>query len=201
MFDARLRRAINPVLDTCAAQLAKASIGANTLTLIGALLGVVAAAMIAREHFALALAFIALNRLFDGLDGRVAAINGPTEFGGYLDSLCDFLFYVAVPIGFGIASPDNLLPALILVAAFTLTGVSFLAYAAIAARNALDNSTHGPKAFIYSTGIMEGAETIAFFLVMCLLPAHFAVLAYLFAGLCALTVLQRVWMAAILLRR
>ncbi len=199
MFDAKLRAAINPALDACAAYLTKAGVNANTLTVTGAAIGIAAAALIAAGHYGPALAFIVLNRLFDGLDGRVAAINGPTEFGGYLDSLCDFLFYAAVPVGFGIADPENLLPALILVAAFTLTGVSFLAYAAIAARNALDNSVHGPKAFIYSTGLMEGAETIAFFLVMCLLPAHFAVFAYLFAGLCALTVLQRVWMAAKLL--
>ncbi len=201
MFDAKIRASINPALDRAAVRIAKMGVSANGLTLVGALFGVAAAVMIASGQYGLALAAIAVNRLFDGLDGRIANINGPTEFGGYLDSLCDFLFYVAVPVGFGIANPANLLPALILVAAFTLTGVSFLAYAATAARRALDDSAHGPKAFIYSTGLMEGTETIAFFVLMCVLPTHFAVLAYVFAGLCALTVLQRVWVAANLLER
>jgi phosphatidylglycerophosphate synthase len=201
MFDAQIRANINPALDKIAARMARAGITANGLTLSGALFGVAAAILIADGQYGLALIFIAINRLFDGLDGRIAGINGSTEFGGYLDSLCDFLFYVAVPLGFGIANPANLLPALILVAAFTLTGVSFLAFAAIAARRGEDNGAHGRKSLIYSTGLMEGAETIAFFVVMCLLPDYFPGLAYVFAGLCALTVLQRVWMAANLLGR
>ncbi len=201
MFDAKIRASINPALDKAAVHLAKAGVSASGLTLAGALIGLAAAVGIASGQYGLALIFMAINRLFDGLDGRIANINGPTEFGGYLDSLCDFLFYVAVPVGFGIASTVNLLPALILVAAFTLTGVSFLAFAAIAARRGAQDSAHGRKALIYSTGLMEGAETIAFFVVMCLFPQYFAELAYVFATLCALTVLQRVWMAANLVGR
>ena len=155
-----------------------------------------AAVAIGSGHYGMALVLIAFNRLCDGLDGRVAHIHGPSEFGGYLDSLCDFLFYVAVPIGFGVANPANLLPALILVAAFTLTAVSFLAFSGIAARQGAADGTHGPKALIYSTGLMEGAETIAFFVVMCVWPSYFAPLSYVFAALCLATVAQRVAMAA-----
>lgn len=196
MFDAKIRIAFNPALDAAATRIANIGISANRLTLAGAILGIAAAAAIAAEYYGLALMLIAANRLCDGLDGRVANINGPTEFGGYLDSLCDFLFYVAVPVGFGIANPANLLPALLLVAAFTMTGVSFLAYAAIAARQGDGNGAHGQKALIYSTGVMEGAETIAFFTLMCMLPAHFAGLAYVFTALCAVTVIQRVRMVS-----
>ncbi len=60
-----------------------------------------------------------------------------------------------------------------LVASFTLTAVSFLGFAAIAARNGEDDGAHGPKAFIYSTGLMEGGETIAFFMLFCLFPDYF----------------------------
>jgi hypothetical protein len=88
------------------------------------------------------------------------------------------------------------MPALILVASFTLTAVSFLAFAAIAARRPTDDGTHGPKAFIYSTGLMEGGETIAFFVLFCLFPAYFPTLANVFAMLCLLTVVQRMVLAA-----
>lgn len=195
MLDVQLRRLVDPALDRMAAGLAKLGIGANALTIFGGAVGLAAAVAIGQNSFGLALALIAANRIVDGLDGAVARINGPTEFGGYLDSLADFLFYVSVPVGFAFASAGNQLAALLLVASFTLTAVSFLAFAAIAARN-WKKGAHGPKAFIYSTGLMEGGETIAFFVAFCLLPAHFQTLSLVFAGLCLLTVFQRVMMAA-----
>jgi hypothetical protein len=91
---------------------------------------------------------------------------------------------------------DNQMPALLLIASFTLTAVSFLAFAAIAARQTSDDGAHGPKAFIYSTGLMEGGETIAFFVLFCLFPGFFPTLAILFAALCLMTVAQRFILAA-----
>lgn len=37
-----------------------------------------------------------------GIDGLVARVSGQqTDFGGYLDILCDFVVYAAIPIGLG----------------------------------------------------------------------------------------------------
>lgn len=47
---------------------------------------------------------------------------------------------------------------------------------------------------------MEGTETIVFFILMCIMPHYFAPMAYCFAALCVLTVLQRLVMAAKLLQ-
>jgi phosphatidylglycerophosphate synthase len=196
MFDVALRRLLDPALTRVAAWAAGARISANALTISGAGLGLGAAVCITQSHFAAALAFIMLNRIFDGLDGAIARINGPTELGGYLDILCDYVFYLSVPVAFAWIDPANQMPALILVASFTLTAVSFLAFAAIAARQPTDGGTHGPKAFIYSTGLMEGGETIAFFVLCCLFPAYFPTLAIVFAMLCLLTVCQRMVLAA-----
>jgi phosphatidylglycerophosphate synthase len=195
VFDVQLRRVIDPALDRIARTLAKNDIGANALTIFGAVVGLAAAIAISQNSFALALGLVVANRIIDGLDGAVARINGPTEFGGYLDSLADFLFYVSVPVAFGSAHSVNQMPALLLVASFTLTAVSFLAFAAIFARKGAVGA-HGPKAFIYSTGLMEGGETIAFFVAFCLLPTHFPLLALIFAALCLLTVVQRIVLAA-----
>lgn len=195
MFDARLRPIIDPPLNAIGGALARAGIGANAVTAFGALLGIMAGAAIAGEYYAIGLALIIANRLADGLDGAVARAGGISDFGGYLDSLADFLFYVAVPVGFGLANAANTAPAMLLVAAFTLTAVSFLAYAAIAAKRGEETRAHGTKSFFYSTGLMEGAETIGFFIAFCLLPQYFALLAYIFAGLCAATVMQRTVMA------
>jgi phosphatidylglycerophosphate synthase len=192
VFDAQLRRLIDPVLDRLARALAKANISANAVTCIGALLGIGAAICIGQGQYLSALGLITLNRLADGLDGLLARLRGATAFGGYLDSLADYIFYIAIPIGFAWADPASLWPALILIASFTLTAVSFLALAAIMAGRDLG---HGEKAFTYTTGLIEGGETIAFFITMCLLPTWFHQLGYAFAVLCILTVCQRLWLA------
>lgn len=192
MFDVPLRRLVNPVLIRVAGWIADTPISANMMTISGAGLALAAAFFVTQSHFAAALGLILLNRIVDGLDGAIARINGPTEFGGYLDTICDYVFYLSIPVAFGLMNAANQIPALLLIASFTLTAVSFLAFAAIAARQTSDDGAHGPKAFIYSTGLMEGAETIAFFVLFCLFPGFFPTLAIVFAALCLLTVVQRI---------
>ena len=191
MFDARLRPLIDPFLDRMGAGLVRAGIGANPVSLAGAASGALAGVAIGLGQPLAGLALVLASRLLDGLDGAIARVRGPTDFGGYLDILCDYVFYLAVPLGFGLATPGNLPFALFLVASFTLTAVSFLAYAALAARRGLETRAHGLKSFFYSTGLAEGAETLLAFVLMCLWPAGFPVIASIFGGLCLLTVIQR----------
>ena len=196
MFDAKLRPIIDPPLNAVARFLAARGVGANMLTLVGLCLGLVAAVAIGLGAFAWGLILIVLNRLLDGLDGAVARATGPTEFGGYLDIVADYAFYVSIPVGFGFAASENLPYALVLVATFVLSGASFLGFAAIAAKRGRETYAHGRKAFFYSTGLAEGAETIAAFIAMCIVPSAFALIATGLAILCVLTVVQRSLLAA-----
>jgi phosphatidylglycerophosphate synthase len=196
MLDAKLRPLIDPPLNALGRALAGAGVTANALTFTGLALGLGGAAAIAFGHIGWGLALICANRLMDGLDGAVARARGPSDLGGYFDIVADFAFYVSVPVGFGFLAPANAVPALVLVASFVLTGVSFLAFAVIAAKRGASTEAHGRKSFFYSTGLAEGAETIAVFIAMCLCPAWFAAIAYGYAALCVLTVFQRSAMAA-----
>ena len=196
MFDAKLRPLIDPPLDAAGRALAGVGVSANMLTFGGLALGLTGAFAIASGQLGWGLALIFANRAADGLDGAVARVRGPTPLGGYFDIVADFAFYVSVPVAFGVLAPANLLPALVLVASFVLTGVSFLAFAVIAAERGATTQAHGTKSFFYSTGLAEGGETIAVFAAMCLLPAQFALIAYVYAGLCAATVIQRSVLAA-----
>ena len=195
MIDARLRPLIDPPLNAAGRWLAARGVSANAVTLVGLIIGLAGAACIVQGLFGWALALVIASRLLDGTDGAVARAGnqgpGKARFGGYLDIVADFIFYAAVPLAFGLADPANLVPALVLTAAITATGVSFLAFAVAAAQSGATTAAHGEKSFFYSNGLAEGAETIAFFLAMCAFPAAFAVLAYIFAGLCAATVVQR----------
>ncbi|QIQ85416.1 CDP-alcohol phosphatidyltransferase family protein [Erythrobacter sp.] len=191
MFDAKLRPLIDPPLNRAGRALARWGISANALTLAGLALGLAGAGAIALGEIGAGLALILANRLLDGLDGAVARASGPSHFGGYLDIVADFAFYVSVPLGFGVLAEANTFPALVLVASFVLTGVSFLAFATIAAERGEETEAHGRKSFFYSTGLAEGAETIAVFVTMCLFPGWFGAIAYGYAALCVLTVFQR----------
>lgn len=196
MFDAKLRPLIDPPLNAIGRTLAGVGVTANALTFTGLALGLGGAAAIALGHLGWGLGLIIANRLLDGLDGAVARARGPSDLGGYFDIVADFAFYVSIPLGFGILAPANTLPALVLTASFVLTGVSFLAFAVIAAKRGAQTDAHGRKSFFYSTGLAEGAETIAVFIAMCAAPAWFGAIAYAYAGLCVLTVVQRSAMAA-----
>ncbi len=195
MLDARLRPLIDPPLGRAGAVLAGLGVTANALTFTGLALGLAGAAAIAFGAIGWGLALILANRLLDGLDGAVARVRGPSDLGGYFDIVADFAFYVSVPVGFGVLDAANQLPALVLVASFVLTGVSFLAFAVIAGKRGATTEAHGKKSFFYSTGLAEGTETIAVFIAMCLWPAWFGPIAYAYAALCVLTVFQRSAMA------
>lgn len=191
MFDAHLRPLIDPPLNALGRRLAAWGVGANAVTLAGLALGIGAAVAIGHSEFMLGLALILANRLLDGLDGAIARATRLTDFGGFLDIVADFAFYVAIPIGFAFADPANALPALLLVASFTLTGISFLAFATLAAKRGVETNAHGRKSFFYNSGLAEGAETIIAFVLMCIWPFYFDLIAMIFVTVCVLTVVQR----------
>lgn len=195
MFDARLRRHLDLPLDRLAGAFARAGVPANGLTVAGFLVGVGAWAALAFEVYTVALGLILLNRLADGLDGPLARRQGPTDLGGYLDIVLDFLFYAGVPFFFAVGRPDHALPAAFLVFSFVGTGTSFLAFAAVAAKRGLTTEVRGKKAIYYLGGLTEGAETIAVFVCICLLPDWFPALAWGFGGLCWVTTATRVYSA------
>ena len=200
MLDSKIRPLIDPPLNAAGRALAGIGVTANGLTFSGLALGLGGAVAIASGQLALGLALIIANRVLDGLDGAVARARGPTPLGGYFDIVADFAFYVSIPLAFGVLDPANTLAALVLVASFVLTGVSFLAFAVTAAERGISSEAHGKKSFFYSTGLAEGTETIAVFIAMCVWPTHFPIIAFGYAALCALTVIQRSALAAITFR-
>jgi phosphatidylglycerophosphate synthase len=170
---------------------------ANTVTIIGSLIGMAALPLIAWGQFEAALAVILLNRFLDGVDGTMARTLGPTDRGAFLDIACDFLVYAAVPLGFALLAPaTNALPAAVLLASFVGSGSTFLAYAAVSAKRGEVSPVYPNKAIYYLGGLTEGTETIIVFCLMCLLPQHFGVIAYVFAGACAVTTVTRLIVGA-----
>ncbi len=191
MIDAGLLPTVRAVLDAPARRLVAQGITADQVSLAGFGIGLLALPALWFGWFPLALAFILLNRIADGLDGIMARQVGATDRGAFLDIALDFVFYATVPLGFALVAPDNALAAAVLICAFVGTGSSFLAFAVIAAKRGLRADAYPTKGIFYLGGLTEGTETIAVFVLMCLFPSWFVVLAYGFALACALTTVLR----------
>lgn len=193
MLDGLMRRLIDPPLARLGRGLAARGVTADALTVTGLLLGLGCGAAIALRLDILALLLLALGRLTDGLDGAVARVSAPTDRGGFLDITCDFLFYGAVPLAFAFRDPVAFaLPSAVLLAAFYANGASFLAFAAIAAKRGMATERRGPKSLYFTTGLMEGTETILVFAAFILFPAWYPPLASGFAALCLVTCVARI---------
>jgi phosphatidylglycerophosphate synthase len=201
MFDGILKRRIDPVLVALAARLERAGLAANSVTVAGLGLGLSAALAVALGHFGAGLALILVSRLCDGLDGALARLRQPTDLGGYLDIVFDYIFYGAIPLGFALADPPhNALPAAVLLLSFYANGASFLGFAIIAAKRGLSTEARGHKSLYFTTGLAEASETLAVFALACLAPAWFPWLAYGFAAVCLVTCASRVALAMRLFR-
>lgn len=194
MLDRFSIKLIKKPLAVAANQLHKAGISANQATLFGFVVGCIAFPLLAFEHYTAALVFILLNRIFDGLDGALARINGLTDSGGFLDISLDFLFYSLIPFGFVLANPENnAVAGAFLIFSFIGTGTSFLAFAVMAGKNQIENPVYKNKSLYYMSGLTEGTETISCFVLFCLFPDYFCQIAVFFGVLCWITTFNRIW--------
>lgn len=207
MLDGAARKLIDPALEAIADWLAARGATANGLTWAGVVFAMLACAALAFQATWLALFFILASRACDGLDGTVARAHAKrsgapagTDYGGFLDISLDFAFYGLVPLGFALADPGaNAVAACVLLLSFYVNGGTFLAFSVMAEKGRMRTdareTNRGTKSLYFTTGLAEGTETIAVFVLMCLWPAGFVWIAYAFAALCFVTALARIALA------
>jgi len=196
MLDRFARQLIDPPLNRIGRGLAARGVTADAVTLAGLVLGLGAAAMIAFGAALWALLPLLASRLADGLDGAVARATRKTDFGGYLDITSDFLFYGAIPFAFVLADPAaNAVAGAFLLTSFYFNGTSFLGYAILAEKHGHRTEAQGQKSLYYSNGLLEGTETIMFFVLLCLFETYFAPLAWIFGTMCFATGFLRIYAA------
>ncbi|MCV2403319.1 CDP-alcohol phosphatidyltransferase family protein [Marinomonas sp. C2222] len=194
MLDPFFIKRLKLPLQALANRIDSIGIKANQITIFGFLVGISSIPLLANEYYFLALLCIIVNRLMDGLDGAVARVQGPTDLGGYLDITLDFIFYSGVVFGFALVNPaDNALAASFVIFSFMGTGSSFLAFAIMAEKRKIEHLEYGRKSLYFLGGLAEGTETIIFLILLCLMPSHFAVLAYVFGGICWVTTVIRIY--------
>ncbi len=181
MYDDSLR----PISEQVLAPLGKLFERASpvAISLVGAGFGVAAAIAASQTWWLVALAAWLLNRTLDGIDGIVARAAGAnTDQGGYLDITLDLFVYAMLPLGVaaGIGTTQAWMAAAFLVATFPVNTITWSYLAGLLNRR--NSRTSLPMA----GGLIEGAETIAFYTAMLLFPQFGVALMFVMAGLVVL---------------
>jgi len=199
MLDAALRRATGPAFEATGVRLARAGLRPGWLTAAGWLAGVGACVAAGTGTWGAALALWLANRLLDGLDGPVARAGQPSERGAFVDIVADFSVYGGFVVGVAVAEPPARLACAALLAAYYTSGTAFLALSSLLERQQAE-SLGDQRSLRFVGGLAEGGETIAVYVLFCLLPSHATLIAWLFTAAVTVTAAQRVVTGARLLR-
>ncbi len=169
----------------------------NQMTILGFILGFFMCFLIFFQFYFAALGFLLLNRFCDGLDGTMARLTTPTPLGGYLDIVSDFTIYSGFVLAFGLSNSSYTSLSMILLFLYIGTGTTFLAKAAVQTQLDKISKTNDDvegltKSFHYTSGLVEGTETIIFMVLCLLFPNFFILISIIFGILCLITFISRV---------
>lgn len=206
MIDAPLRRLLERPLTAFARLIDTPAITPDRLTVTGLVVGVASAGAAAAQWWAAALVLWLLSRVLDGLDGTLArlrrtrAASGtsasslPSEAGGYLDIVCDFIVYgttvFGVGIGATIAFDAPWWPFVAVLVAYYVNGAAFLAFSSIAERTG--RRLEDGRSLSFLGRIAEGTETIVVHSLWLIVPAFAWQLAIVWALFVAVSAVQRI---------
>ena len=196
MFDRHIQKFTQKPLSFFAKIILK-YLSASQITITGFIFGLMMCLFIFLELFFLAIFFLILNRICDGLDGVMARLTAPTYLGAYLDIVLDFIFYSAFILIFGLIDSSNIVISCLLLFSYICTGTTFLAQAVIQPKLDLIKKDESldidiPKSFYYSAGLIEGSETILFMILCLLFPNLYFFFGLIFTILCLITALSRI---------
>jgi phosphatidylglycerophosphate synthase len=164
----------------------------TAITTVSIIPGLAAAFLAAHGIWLWGVLCFLLNRILDGIDGLLARERDlQSDFGGYLDLLVDFVVYSAVPIGVwwgtGRGQPIALI---VLLAVFYVNAASWMVLSAILEKRSVHASSSTTVQM--PRGLVEGTETIVFFLVFFLIPSRSFSSFLAMAALTSVGIVQRI---------
>jgi phosphatidylglycerophosphate synthase len=155
-------------------------------------IGLGAIPAIATHHYWLGLALIVLNRACDALDGAVARQSAAKPLGQFLDMTLDLIFFAGLPFAFALADPSRGLAAAFFVFGILASGASSLAFTVVAEEQGAAVTPRGYTALGYLARMMEDSEFFIAFVLACIAPQLFSVIAYIVGVLCFMTAGARI---------
>ncbi|MFA5013697.1 MAG: CDP-alcohol phosphatidyltransferase family protein [Candidatus Paceibacterota bacterium] len=122
MFSDELRKLFSNITTGAGKFIGSLGISANFVTFLVLITGIIAAYYIYMGVFYLAIIFVLVSGILDGLDGAVAkAMKKETKFGGLFDSTTDKLTEILIYIALGLYNPQLWLPASLAISFFMLS--------------------------------------------------------------------------------
>ncbi len=198
MIDEPFRQWLARRASAPAVALYRAGITANQITVVAAVLGLTAAALVAVQLTGLGIALWLVSRLLDGVDGMVARLSGQSSlFGGYLDITLDMLAYSAMAIAFAVAMPADVVLWMLVLLGYVLAITTTLALSSLAEK--ADRQLGGDRSIQFTRALAEGGETTAVYVVIALVPSVSRYVLVVWITLLAITALQRTTLARRLL--
>ncbi len=190
MIDHRLRHLKGQLLAPLAKPLRHVS--PSTVSLLGLVTGLAAAAAAYLGAYWLALALWLVNRVLDGLDGEIARTHGAsTDLGGLYDLVADFVVYSALLLAVA-AQQDAYAVAAVLLAMFYVNAALWTVLSQLLERRAHATARAArTTAVAMPAGLIEGAETVVLYSLFLLLPGAFESLAWAAVVLMGVTIAQR----------
>lgn len=174
-------------------------VSADLVTAMSLGLTLGAAGFIWAQMFSVGLALWMLGRLLDGLDGMVARLRDTADdVGGYHDMVADTIGYAAIPIALALAVDSKAAWSALafLLAAFYVNTISWTFLSAVLERRGLGLDATGELTTLtMPPALIEGAETMAFFVLFLLLPEQAPMLFAVMAIAVCVNIGQRLWFA------
>ena len=152
----RIKPKTTELLDPITRVLAGLGISPNHLTIVGFLIGLTSAVLIAEGYGRIGAMVILLSGLFDALDGALARNTGRvTEFGGFLDSVLDRYVDIAIFTSLGFYGVNWFLVIL------ALSGALMVSYTRARAENMIERcdvgvAERGERLLIVVLGLLTG---------------------------------------------
>ena len=184
MLDAKGRKLVQPILDAIAHRCHAAGIGANTLTVLGMVVGMAAAFLVLTGHsFA---GFIALwfSGLIDAADGTLARLTKPSPLGAILDITFDRVVEISMIVALAWRFPEARFELVILAGMIAIAMSMFLSIGAAVANRSV-------KSFHYAPGLGERTEAFIFLSLMVLDSTRLALWTWIFVAVIVFTMAQR----------
>ena len=184
MLDSHSHKYVQPLLTLIARWCQARGIGADTLTLGGLALGVLAALLVLAGAPLAGVVVLWLSGLLDAADGTLARLTRPSALGAIMDITFDRVVEVAMIIALAWCHPGARFALLVLTAIIVVGMSLFLSIGAAIANTSA-------KSFHYAPGLAERTEGFIFLSLMALDAAHLVAWTMLFAAAILFTMGQR----------
>ena len=193
MLDEWLRTLKERVLLPVVKAVARTGVSPTQLTLLGFAFGLGCCGAAAVGRWWLASALWWAGRILDGLDGSLARFTGQqSDFGGYVDIMCDFVVYSLVPVAVVWRteqhSPAAWLTLALLLSSYFVNAAGLFMLSSLLEKRSLQRKL---TSVAMPRGLVEGAETLVCYQLFLLFPHAITALMALFCGAVVATIVHR----------